>query len=133
MGRQAIREMNRVGLAIDMSHSAERSTLEAIEISERPIAITHANPASFHPALRNKSDAVLAAVAESGGMLGFSAYPHHLAGRCRRGGGAGRSLARGDWSGGAPRSESGERLGRGPGTVAASGRLCRPLPSALES
>ena len=80
MGRQAIREMNRVGLAIDMSHSAERSTLEAIEISERPIAITHANPASFHPALRNKSDAVLAAVAESGGMLGFSAYPHHLAG-----------------------------------------------------
>ena len=37
--------MNRVGLVIDMSHSAERSTLEAIEQSSRPIAITHANPA----------------------------------------------------------------------------------------
>ena len=78
MGRQVIHEMNRVGLVIDMSHSAERSTLEAIEISERPIAITHANPASWHPALRNKSDTVLKALAESGGMLGFSIYPHHL-------------------------------------------------------
>jgi len=77
-GRQAIAEMNRVGLVIDMSHSAERSTLEAIELSERPIAITHANPASWHPARRNKSDDVLRALGESGGMLGFSTYPHHL-------------------------------------------------------
>ena len=59
MGKQVIAEMNRVGLAIDMSHSAESSTLEAIEYSSRPIAITHANPASWHPALRNKSDNVL--------------------------------------------------------------------------
>ena len=44
MGRQVIAEMNRVGLVVDMSHSAERSTLEAIDISRRPIAITHANP-----------------------------------------------------------------------------------------
>lgn len=80
MGRQAIREMNRVGLVVDMSHSAERSTLQAIEVSTRPIAITHANPATWHPARRNKSDTVLAALAESGGMLGFSLYPHHLAG-----------------------------------------------------
>jgi microsomal dipeptidase-like Zn-dependent dipeptidase len=78
MGRQVIKEMNRVGLVVDMSHSAERSTLEAIEISERPIAITHANPAFWHPALRNKSDDVLRALGQSGGMLGVSAYPHHL-------------------------------------------------------
>lgn len=81
MGKQVIREMNRVGLVVDMSHSAERSTLEAIDFSERPIAITHANPASWHDALRNKSDAVLGALASSGGMLGFSLYPHHLAGK----------------------------------------------------
>jgi len=78
MGRQVIAEMNRVGLAIDMSHSGERSTLDAIEISERPIAITHANPSFWHPALRNKSDEVLRALGASGGMLGFSLYPHHL-------------------------------------------------------
>lgn len=81
MGRQVIKEMNRVGLVVDMSHSAERSTLEAIELSERPIAITHANPAFWHPALRNKSDTVLKALAQSGGMLGFSLYPHHLKGK----------------------------------------------------
>jgi membrane dipeptidase len=78
MGRQVIAEMNRVGLVIDMSHSAERSTLEAMEISTRPIAITHANPAFWHAALRNKSDTVLKALGQSGGMLGFSVYPHHL-------------------------------------------------------
>lgn len=85
MGRQVIKEMNRVGLVIDMSHSAERSTLEAIELSERPIAITHANPASWHPARRNKSDEVLKALGASGGMLGFSLYPFHLKGgpHCR--------------------------------------------------
>ncbi len=78
MGREVIREMNRVGLVVDMSHSAERSTLEAAEISERPIVVTHANPAFWHPALRNKSDDVMKAIAGSGGMLGFSLYPHHL-------------------------------------------------------
>jgi len=78
MGRQVIKEMNRVGLVVDMSHSADRSTLEAIEISERPIAITHANPTFWHPARRNKSDEILRALGQSGGMLGFSLYPHHL-------------------------------------------------------
>ena len=78
MGKEVVREMNRVGLVVDMSHSAERSTLEAIEYSSRPIAITHANPAFWHSALRNKSDDVLRALGQSGGMLGFSLYPHHL-------------------------------------------------------
>lgn len=80
MGREVVAEMNRVGLVVDMSHSGERSTLDAIEHSSRPIAITHANPSSWHPALRNKSETVLRALAQSGGMLGFSVYPHHLKG-----------------------------------------------------
>ncbi|MFT5220868.1 MAG: membrane dipeptidase, partial [Gammaproteobacteria bacterium] len=71
-------EMNRIGMVVDMSHSAERSTLDAIEISERPIVITHANPAFWHPALRNKSNEIMFALGETGGMLGFSMYPHHL-------------------------------------------------------
>jgi microsomal dipeptidase-like Zn-dependent dipeptidase len=77
-GRAVIEEMNRVGMVIDMSHSAERSTLEAIELSSRPITISHANPGFFHPARRNKSDRVLKALAESDGMLGLSLYPFHL-------------------------------------------------------
>lgn len=78
MGRQVIAEMNRVGLVVDMSHSADRSTLEAIEVSSRPIAITHANPHAWSPALRNKRDDIIGALTKSGGMLGFSLYPHHL-------------------------------------------------------
>ncbi len=78
MGREVVSEMNRVGLVVDMSHSAERSTLDVIEYSSRPIAITHANPSFWHSALRNKSNGVLKALGESNGMLGFSLYPHHL-------------------------------------------------------
>ena len=77
-GREVIREMNRVGLVVDMSHSAEKSTIDAIELSEKPIAITHANPSFWHPAKRNKSSDLLKILSDSGGMLGLSLYPHHL-------------------------------------------------------
>ena len=59
MGRQVIKEMNRLGMVVDMSHSASRSTLEAIQISDRPIAITHANPSFWYDARRNKSNDIL--------------------------------------------------------------------------
>ena len=77
-GREAIKEMNRVGIVIDMSHSGEKSTLDAIEFSEKPIAITHANPSFWHAAKRNKSNDLLKTLGDSGGMLGLSLYPHHL-------------------------------------------------------
>ena len=77
-GKEAIKEMNRLGIVIDMSHSGEKSTLDAIEISDKPIAITHANPNFWYKALRNKSDQLLKTLSESGGMLGLSLYSHHL-------------------------------------------------------
>ena len=77
-GREVIKEMNRVGIVIDMSHSAEKSTFDAIDISEKPIAITHANPFFWHSVKRNKSSELLKVLSESGGMLGLSLYPHHL-------------------------------------------------------
>jgi len=80
MGKEVIKEMNRVGVIVDMSHSAEKSTLDAIKISSKPIAITHANPSFWFAAKRNKSNEVLKALAGSGGMLGLSLYPHHLKG-----------------------------------------------------
>lgn len=80
MGREAVAEMNRLGIVIDLSHAGERTALGAIAASARPVAVTHANPAAWHPVARNVSDRVLDALAESGGMLGFSLYPLHLAG-----------------------------------------------------
>ena len=79
-GREVIKEMNRVGVVVDMSHSAEKSTFDAIEISQKPIAITHANPAFWHAAKRNKSSDLLKTLSDSGGILGLSLYPHHLKG-----------------------------------------------------
>ena len=78
MGKEVIKEMNRLGVVIDMSHSAEKSTLHAIDLSMKPIAITHANPSFWFESKRNKSNEVLKALADSGGMIGHSIYPHHL-------------------------------------------------------
>lgn len=78
MGHEVVAEMNRLGMVIDMSHSGELSTLQAVGLSRRPIAITHANPSFWRDCPRNKSDTVLRALGDSGGMLGLSLYPHHL-------------------------------------------------------
>tara|TARA_B100000686_G_scaffold343554_1_gene424612 strand:- start:1232 stop:2200 length:969 start_codon:yes stop_codon:yes gene_type:complete len=77
-GKEVIKEMNRLGLVIDMSHSAEKSTVDAINLSQKPIAITHANPNFWHPAKRNKSNELLKILSKNDGMLGLSLYPHHL-------------------------------------------------------
>ena len=75
-GRQVVREMNRVGMLVDLSHVGEQTCRDAIEASRRPVAITHANPATFHPHPRNKSDGVLRALSERSGVLGCTPYPH---------------------------------------------------------
>ena len=80
MGREALNEMNRLGIVADLSHAAPKTALEAIECSSRPVAITHANPQWWHPAPRNIPDSVLKPLFESGGMLGLSLYPLHLKG-----------------------------------------------------
>jgi len=77
-GREVVREMNRIGMLIDLSHAGERTALDTIAASQRPVAITHATPASWREGKRQVSDTLLKALADSGGMLGFSLYPYHL-------------------------------------------------------
>lgn len=77
-GKQVIEEMNRVGMIVDMSHSSQRSTLEAIDLSSRAICISHANPNFAHKAIRNKSNEVIKALVARNGLIGFSLYPFHL-------------------------------------------------------
>lgn len=73
-GKQVILEMNRAGMLVDCSHVGNRSTLMAIEASEKPIAVTHANADSLFPHKRNKTDDVLRALGASGGVIGCAAY-----------------------------------------------------------
>lgn len=73
-GREVIREMNRVGLLVDLSHVGNRTTLDAIKHSQKPVAISHANADSLFKHKRNKTDDVLKALAENGGVIGCAAY-----------------------------------------------------------
>jgi membrane dipeptidase len=73
-GKQVILEMNRAGMLVDCSHVGNRSTLMAIEASEKPIAVTHANADSLFPHKRNKSDDVLRALGQTGGVIGCATY-----------------------------------------------------------
>ncbi|KTR86714.1 dipeptidase [Leucobacter chromiiresistens] len=73
-GQYVVQEMNRCGMVIDLSHVGEQTTLDAIEASGDPVAITHANPASLAPHPRNKSDRVLDALRDRDGMIGVSVY-----------------------------------------------------------
>ena len=77
-GKIVVARMNELGFVVDLSHAGERTALDTIEASTRPVAVTHANPRWFRETGRNVSESVIAALAASGGMLGFSLYPHHL-------------------------------------------------------
>jgi len=69
-GRAAVKEMNRIGVVVDVSHCCEQTTLEAIEESELPIVISHSNAKALSPSPRNKTDRVLKLLAERGGVIG---------------------------------------------------------------
>lgn len=73
-GKELIREMNRVGMLLDLSHVGNRTSREAIEYSERPVAVTHANADALFPHPRNKTRDVLDALKANGGVIGCAAY-----------------------------------------------------------
>ena len=75
-GRRAVTRMNKLGLAIDVSHSSDRTSLDTCEQSDRPVFMTHAGSRVVWDIPRMKPDAVLKAVAETGGVIGMSAAPH---------------------------------------------------------
>ncbi len=78
MGAEAIAEMNRLGMIVDLSHAGERTACEAIALSSRPVVISHANPRWLADTARNVSKPLLQALAAKGGLLGLSLYPAHL-------------------------------------------------------
>lgn len=75
-GRQAVRRMNKLGIAIDVSHSGDQTSLDTIEVSEKPIFITHAGARALWNSNRLKPDDVIKACAEKGGVIGIEAAPH---------------------------------------------------------
>jgi membrane dipeptidase len=75
-GRRAVRRMNQLGIAIDVSHSGDRTSLDTIEASEKPVFITHAGARALWNTKRMKPDDVIRACARKGGVIGVEAAPH---------------------------------------------------------
>ncbi len=74
-GREAILEMNRVGILVDLSHCGDTTTEEAIECSQDPVLFTHANCRALCDNKRNKTDAQIRAMADKGGCMGLTPHP----------------------------------------------------------
>jgi membrane dipeptidase len=78
-GADIVARMNSIGMAIDVSHTGERTTLDVIAASKAPVLITHSNcRALAPPVLRCKSDAVIRAAARSGGVIGLTNVRHFV-------------------------------------------------------
>ena len=76
LGRTVVRRMNRLGMTIDIAHVGDRTSLEVIEASEKPVLITHAGARSLWDTRRMKPDDVIKACAARGGVIAIEAAPH---------------------------------------------------------
>jgi membrane dipeptidase len=78
-GIAAIRKMNEIGVAVDLSHSGYRTTSEGIAQSAKPVLITHSGCAAVYAHPRNKPDEILKALADRGGYFGIYLMPYLVA------------------------------------------------------
>ncbi|HWY16100.1 MAG TPA: membrane dipeptidase [Rhizomicrobium sp.] len=76
LGHKAVASMNKLGIAIDLSHSNETTSFDALRASTKPALITHAGCAAVYSHPRNKSDALLRALAQKGGVVGIYDLPY---------------------------------------------------------
>jgi len=76
LGYSAIKRMNKLGMTVDLSHVSDKSRLEAMETSAKPVFITHAGARALWPSRRLVTDEALHALAEKNGVIGIEAAPH---------------------------------------------------------
>jgi membrane dipeptidase len=82
-GVDIVSAMNAVGMVIDVSHAGERTTLDAIAASGKPLLITHSNCRALVQHPRCKSDAVIRAMSQKGGVMGITGVKAFLSQRAR--------------------------------------------------
>ena len=76
LGRNAVKKMNEVGIAVDLSHANAQTTTDAITVSSKPVIMSHAGCTAIHPHPRNKTDEQLRALAGKGGVMGIYDLPY---------------------------------------------------------
>lgn len=79
-GREVVREMNRLGMLIDLSHLSAAGFWDVLSLTEQPVAVTHACCAALHEHPRNLTNEQLIALRENQGIIGINFYPHFLGG-----------------------------------------------------
>lgn len=77
-GREAIAEMNRVGILVDLSHVGAKTSDDAIRESAKPVCYSHCCPQALREHPRNKTDEQLRFIADSGGFVGVTMFPPFL-------------------------------------------------------
>jgi len=75
LGIAAVKEMNRLGILVDLSHTGEQTTLDAMEASAKPCVFTHANARAICDHPRNITDRQLKKLADVGGVTGLNGFP----------------------------------------------------------
>jgi membrane dipeptidase len=80
-GREAVRRMDRLGMAIDVSHTGDITAMQTCELSERPVFLSHSGARALFDEGKLKTDELLKAVAATGGVCGVEAAPHTTIGR----------------------------------------------------
>ncbi|MGC1785863.1 MAG: membrane dipeptidase [Terriglobales bacterium] len=78
-GIAAVKKMNEIGVALDLSHSGYRTTAEGIAASAKPVLITHSGCAAVYAHPRNKPDEILKSLADRGGYFGVYLMPYVVA------------------------------------------------------
>lgn len=71
-GRELVRECNRLGILVDLSHLNERGFWDVAELAEAPLVATHSNAHALCPVARNLTNKQLDAIRDSGGMVGVN-------------------------------------------------------------
>ncbi len=79
LGRQAVHEMNRLGIIADVSHASDRTTWDVLETSARPVIASHSNARALQNHPRNLTDEMITAIAATGGLVGIVAVAGYIA------------------------------------------------------
>lgn len=84
-GRKLVEELSRMGIILDLAHLATRCFFDALELTERPPLVSHANARELCEHPRNLSDEQLKALAARGGVIGMSLCPYFITGKAEAG------------------------------------------------
>ncbi|MGB7284707.1 MAG: membrane dipeptidase [Candidatus Acidiferrum sp.] len=81
-GLAIVDRMNKLGMAVDVSHCGDRTTLDAFDVSKKPVLITHSNCRSLNPGHpRCKTDEAIKAMAAKGGVMGITEVRMFVSGK----------------------------------------------------